>query len=226
MSSPGRAPARVSACRRLTVPTTVTSIINGPGDFVRLPPTRCSAWRAATAASSPMPTSSHSGAGASCWRMRATSSRSERQATVRPTVLRNDTYRGTRGARSTAMLRALRVRGRALSSLRIVDGACLTDHRHLDLARVFELVLDAAGDVLRQPHRFFVGDLLAFDHDPDFAAGLQGERLRHALERVGDALELFEPLDVGLEDVAARAGPGGGDRVGRLNDHRLERRPV
>ena len=56
--------------------------------------------------------------------------------------------------------------------------------------------------------------------------GLQRERLRHALERVGDALELLEALDVGLEDVAARAGTRGRDRVGGLDDHRLERRPV
>ena len=38
--------------------------------------------------------------------------------------------------------------------------------------------------------------------------------------------ELLEPLHVRLEDVAARAGARGGDRVGRLHDHRLERRPV
>ena len=38
--------------------------------------------------------------------------------------------------------------------------------------------------------------------------------------------ELLEPLDVGLEDVAARAGPRRGDGVGRLHDHRFERRPV
>ena len=52
------------------------------------------------------------------------------------------------------------------------------------------------------------------------------ERLRHALERIGDLLELFQPLHVRLENVAARTGPRGRDRVGRLHDHRLERRPV
>ena len=45
-------------------------------------------------------------------------------------------------------------------------------------------------------------------------------------ERVGDALELLEPLDVRLEDVAARARPRRRDRVGGLDDHRFERRPV
>ena len=69
-------------------------------------------------------------------------------------------------------------------------------------------------------------DLLALDQDADLAARLQRERLRDALERVGDPLELLEPLDVRLEDVAARARPRRRDRVGRLHEHRLERRPV
>ncbi len=73
---------------------------------------------------------------------------------------------------------------------------------------------------------FFVGDLLALDHDANLASSLQGERLRDALERVRDAFEFFEALDVRLEDVASRAGPGRGDRIGGLDDHRLERRPV
>ena len=68
--------------------------------------------------------------------------------------------------------------------------------------------------------------VLALDHDADFAAGLERERLRDALERVGDAFELLEALDVGLEDVAARAGTRRRDGVGRLDDHRFERRPV
>ena len=38
--------------------------------------------------------------------------------------------------------------------------------------------------------------------------------------------ELLEALDVGLEDVAPRAGARRGNRVGRLHNHRLERRPV
>ena len=76
-----------------------------------------------------------------------------------------------------------------LPLLGIVDGAGLANHRDLDLAGVLELALDAARDVARQPHGLVVADLLAFDHDADLAAGLQRERLRHALERVGDVLE-------------------------------------
>src|SRR5580765_7374315 len=258
---------------------TVTSIISGPGDRVRLPPTTCRVWRAAsaakpatmasksargsaggsaiessaslgaapiaarslrltasarwpiasggtnarskwipstsastvrtsirlrsgstTAASSPMPTSSQAGAAGRRPRIRAISSRSEQSA--------------TRVGPGTATL------------LGVVDGAGFANHRHLDLARVFELVLDPPRDVLRQPDGFLVGDLLALDHDPDLAARLQRERLRDALERVGDPFELFQALDVGLEDVAARPRTCRRDRVGRLHDHRLERRPV
>src|SRR4051812_40174555 len=72
-------------------------------------------------------------------------------------------------------------------SLGIVDGAGFADHCHLDLARIFELAFDAARDVLRQPHGFLVRDVLALDHDPDLAAGLQRKGFRHPLERIGDA---------------------------------------
>src|SRR5215813_5457600 len=111
--------------------------------------------------------------------MRATRSRSVRSATVA-------------GPSKSALLR-------------VIDRAGFADHGHLDLTGVLELVLDAARDVLGEPHRFLVGDLLALDHDPDFAAGLQRERLRDALEGIRDPLELFQPFDVRLEDVAPRA---------------------
>src|SRR5437763_15277654 len=81
---------------------------------------------------------------------------------------------------------------RTTRSLRVVDGPCFADDRDLDLARIFELVLDAARDVLREPDRFLVGNLLALDHDPDLAPRLQRERFGHALERIGDAFELLE----------------------------------
>src|SRR6187455_1208950 len=95
-------------------------------------------------------------------------------------------------------------------SFGVVDGSGFTDDGHLDLAGVLELVFDPPRDVLRQPDRLLVGDLLALDHDANLAAGLQRERLRHALEGVGNAFEFFEALDVGLEDVATGAWPRGG----------------
>lgn len=60
----------------------------------------------------------------------------------------------------------------------------------------------------------------------DLAARLQGEGLRDALERVGQVFELLEPFHVRLEDVAAGARTRRRDGVGRLHEHRLERRPV
>src|SRR6267142_1269068 len=103
-------------------------------------------------------------------------------------------------------MRAIRSRSlQAPTSFCVVNGAGFADHRDFDLSRILELVLDPARDVLREPDRFLVGDLLALDHDADFATGLQRERLRDALERVGDPFELLEALDVRLEDVAPRA---------------------
>src|SRR5205814_8845012 len=96
-------------------------------------------------------------------------------------------------------------------SFGIVAGARLATHRDLDLAGVLELVLDAAGDVLRQPHRLLVGDFFALDHDPDLAPRLQRKRLRDALERIGNAFKAFEALDVRFQNIATCAGTGGGN---------------
>src|SRR5262245_3261153 len=163
-----------------------------------------------TAASSPMPTISQSGAAGRRCRSRATSSRSVSVSTVGPTILSG----------------LCRLCGPGGFSLRVVDRSRLPDDGDLDLSRILELVLDAACDVLRQPDGFLVRDLLALDHDADLAPGLQRERLGNALERVGDALELLEALDVRLEDVATCTWTRGGNRVGGLDDHRFERRPV
>src|SRR5262249_38094228 len=132
-----------------------------------------------TAASSPMPTVSQAGAGGTRARIRAIRSRSPR---------------GVVAARPAPSL------GEGLPGE--FNGPGFTDDGHLDLTGVLELVLDALGDVLRQPHGLLVRDAIAFDDDADFAAGLEREGLRDALEGVGDALELLEALDVGLEDVA------------------------
>src|SRR5688500_5770952 len=111
----------------------------------------------------------------------------------------------------------------ARRSLRVLDRTGLADHRDLDLARVGEVLLDLLGDVAREPDRLLVGDLLAVHDDADLAAGLDREALLHALEARGDLLELLEPLDVGLEHLAARAGSCRGEPVGRRHQHRLHR---
>src|SRR5258707_10678071 len=92
-----------------------------------------------------------------------------------------------------------------MRSLRVLDGAGLANHRDANLAGIRELGLDLLRDVLRQPERLLVGELVAVDDDAHLAAGLDGEGLLHALERRGDLFELLEPLDIGLEDLAPRA---------------------
>ena len=42
------------------------------------------------------------------------------------------------------------------------------------------------------------------------------------VERVGDALQRLQPLDVGLDHLAAGAGPGAADGVGGGDDERLD----
>src|SRR5204862_7609870 len=121
------------------------------------------------AASSPIPTSIHDGAGGRCAWTRAMRSRSLSAATI---VEPGGVW--------------------PPDSFCIVGCPRLPNHRHLDLARILELVFDAPRDVLRQPHGFLVGNLFALDHDPDLAPRLQRERFGHAAERVGDAFELFE----------------------------------
>src|SRR5262249_27733504 len=106
--------------------------------------------------------------------------------------------------------------------LRVVHRTRFPDDGDLDLAGVFQLVLDAPRDVLGEPDRLFLRNLLAFDHDSNLAPGLEAESLRNALESVSDAFQLFQPLHVGLQNVAARAGTSRGDRVGGLHDHRFE----
>src|SRR5262245_37915035 len=156
-----------------------------------------------TAASSPMPTVSQAGAAGTRARICAMRSRSPTgAAAARPAP---SPVEGLPGE---------------------FDGPGFTDDGHLDLSWVLELALDSLGDVLREPHGLLVRHAIAFDDDADFASGLEGEGLRDTLEGVGDALELLEPLDVGLEDVAARARARRRDGVGGLYDHRLERRPV
>src|SRR4051795_11827888 len=58
--------------------------------------------------------------------------------------------------------------------LRVIDGPALADDRDLDLARVFELVLDLAGDLVREEDGGVVVDLLRLDEYADLAPGLEG----------------------------------------------------
>src|SRR4051794_34346748 len=110
------------------------------------------------------------------------------------------------------------------SSARALDRPRLADHGHLDLAGVGQLLLDLASDVLRQPERRLVADLAAVDDDADLAAGLDGEGLLHPLEARRDLLQLLQPLDVGLQHLAA--GPPAGGRQGVRGGHHAHRLPL
>src|SRR5512132_422582 len=99
--------------------------------------------------------------------------------------------------------------GAACPSLRVLDGARLADHGHLDLAGVCQRLLDLAHDVACQAGRSEIVDLLRPDKDAHLAPGLDGERLLDALEAVGDGLQLLESLEVGLSRLAPGARPRG-----------------
>ena len=91
---------------------------------------------------------------------------------------------------------------------------------HFDLTRIIHLVLNAFDDVVRHHGDYVVVHNIGFNHDADLAARLHGKGLINALKTVGDVLELFKPLDVGLDILAARARSRGRNRVGCGDQHR------
>src|SRR6478609_6737847 len=108
--------------------------------------------------------------------MRATSSRSVSVSTVgctAPLRVAASATSASWGAAFAASAGPAPTCAALARSLGVVDGARLPDDGDLDLTRVLELVLDAARDVLREPDRLFVRDLLALHHDANFAAGLE-----------------------------------------------------
>src|SRR6188472_3559142 len=99
----------------------------------------------------------------------------------------------------------------------------LTDHDHLHLTRILELVLDLARDLVREQGGAIVVDLgRLYDH-ADLTTRLQRVRLRHARLRRRDLLECGEPLDVVLETLTPGTGTRRRDRVRRDQEHRLDR---
>src|SRR4051794_28153458 len=89
------------------------------------------------------------------------------------------------------------------SLARVVRGARLADDGHLDLARILELLLDLAGDLVRQEDGAVVVERARLDHHADLAAGLHGIDLVDAVVARRDLLEVAQPLDVLLERLAA-----------------------
>src|SRR5262249_19095728 len=98
-------------------------------------------------------------------------------------------------------------RGAAVGDVaRDVDGAALADDRDLHLARIFELVLDLACDLVRQKDGAVVVHLTRLDDHADLAAGLQRIHLLHPRLLRCELLERRETLDVVLEALAPGAG--------------------
>ena len=104
----------------------------------------------------------------------------------------------------------------------VVGGPRLPDDGDLDLARVLELLLDLAGDLVAEQDGAVVVERARHDHDADLAAGLHGVDLVDAVVAGGDLLEVAQALDVLLERLAAGARAGAGERVGGLDDHGLD----
>src|SRR4051794_15052636 len=105
----------------------------------------------------------------------------------------------------------------------VVGRPRLPDHGDLDLAGVFELLLDLARDLVAEQHRAVVVERAGDDHHADLAAGLHRVDLVDAVVARGDLLEVSQALDVLLQRLTARARAGTRERVGRLDDHGLDR---
>src|SRR5690349_2726133 len=99
----------------------------------------------------------------------------------------------------------------ALSS--VVGRARLPDDGDLDLARVLELLLDLARDLVREQHGAVVVERARHDHHADLAPGLHRVDLVDALVAGGDALEVAQALDVLLQRLAAGARARARERV-------------
>src|SRR4051795_8942113 len=95
----------------------------------------------------------------------------------------------------------------ALGLLRVLDRARLPDHGYLDLARELELLLDLAGDLVREQGGAVVVELTRRNHDADLAPGLHRVDLVHARVAGRDLLEVAQPGDVLLERLPTGAWP-------------------
>jgi hypothetical protein len=89
-------------------------------------------------------------------------------------------------------------------------------------ARVLELGLDLACDLVREENRAVVVDLGRLDDDADLAAGLEGVNALDPIAAARELLERGQALDVVLEALAAGAGACCRDRVGGDQEHRLD----
>src|ERR1700678_3374367 len=91
--------------------------------------------------------------------------------------------------------------------------AGLADDGDLYRRGILELGLDPPPQLLGDLPGPVVRDLLRGDDDPDFAPGLDRERLLDPVQRHRELLQALEPLDVAFHRLRAGTGPRGGDCV-------------
>ena len=91
---------------------------------------------------------------------------------------------------------------------RVLHGAAFPDYGYLYLARVHQGLLYLLDDFAGHLGGGHVVYLLGLHHYADFAPGLYGEALFHAVEGAPDLFQGLQPLDVVLHGVSAGAGPG------------------
>ena len=105
----------------------------------------------------------------------------------------------------------------------VIDGAAFADNADLDLAGIFQLVLDLLDNILRDEHHTLVGNLLGLDHDTDLTAGLDRKGLVDTGEAAGNFFQLLQTLDVVFKIFASCTGSCGGQIVCSINDECCQR---
>src|SRR4030095_16236920 len=85
---------------------------------------------------------------------------------------------------------------RRLRSLGVLDRACLTHDRDLDLAGIVHALLDLARHVTRELRGADLVQFFRLDDDAHLTSSLDGEGTLDAVEGVGDALQRLQALDV------------------------------
>src|SRR5262245_23566304 len=90
----------------------------------------------------------------------------------------------------------IRLAGNKLPS--VVYHAHLPDHRHFDLPRILQFILNLSSDVSCETKSLLVAHLVTFHHDANFASSLKSIALGNTLERVGQVLRFLQPFHISL----------------------------
>lgn len=99
----------------------------------------------------------------------------------------------------------------------IIHHPRFADDDDFDLAWVFQFRFDAFDDVVHQQDTVRFIQLVRFDHDADFAAGLDGEAVFDAIERFGDFFEFRQAFQIVFQRFPA--GTRTGSRYGICRRH-------